>query len=157
MKVYIDRNNIQVELIRFRKKNRDFIVVGIFEVRQLFCFCLLNWAHCYARGVATVRWIAVHCARKRAFVYFIFQLTKNAGSYGIVPWIAIEGYNERLHRKKQHASSIHTIPSKNIAFIQVFFFESRNSKQYRSPNAIPRRTGSIILSFDLTRAIDWIQ
>ena len=28
--------------------------------------------------------------------------------------------------------------------------------QYRSPNAIPDQTGSIILSFDWTRAIDWI-
>ena len=37
-----------------------------------------------------------------------------------------------VHRKKQHASSIRTIPSKNIAFIQVFFFESSNSMQYRS-------------------------
>ena len=44
----------------------------------------------------------------------------------------VDGYNERVHRKKQRASSIHTIPSTNIAFIQVFFFELRNSMQYRS-------------------------
>ena len=40
--------------------------------------------------------------------------------------------NERVHRKKQHASSIRTIPLKNIAFIHVFCFESSNSMQYRS-------------------------
>ena len=65
------------------------------------------------------------------FIYF----TKNAGSYEIVGpllWIAIDGYNERVHRKKQHASSIHTIPSTNIAFIWVFFFDSKNAMQYRS-------------------------
>ena len=56
-------------------------------------------------------------------------------------------YNERVHRKKQHASSIRTIPSKHIAFIQVFFFESANSMQYRSP------TRQVLLSFDWTRAI----
>ena len=32
MKLYIERNNIQVELIRFRKKNRDFIDVRNFAV-----------------------------------------------------------------------------------------------------------------------------
>ena len=41
-------------------------------------------------------------------------------------------YDENVHGKKQHASSIRTIPSKNTAFIQVFFFESSNSMQYRS-------------------------
>ena len=38
MKVYIDRNNIEglpVELIRFRKKNSDFIAVGLFEVGKI--------------------------------------------------------------------------------------------------------------------------
>ena len=45
------------------------------------------------------------------------------------------------------ASSIHTIPSKNIAFIQVFFFESTNSMQYRS------QTRQGLLSFDWTRVI----
>ena len=62
---------------------------------------------------------------------FHFQLTNNADSYGIVNryrW----GFNERVHRKKQHASSIRTIPSKNIAFIHVFRFKSSNSMQYRS-------------------------
>ena len=44
----------------------------------------------------------------------------------------VNRYNERVHCKKQHASSIHTIPSKNIASIQVFLFESINSMQYRS-------------------------
>ena len=145
MKVYIDRNNIQMDLIRLRKK-----IVTLLPLESLkwdnFFLCLWNLAHCYPRGVATVRWRAVHCARTRAFVYFLFQLTKNADS--TVLWIAIDGYNERVHRKKRHASSIHTIPLKNIAFMQVFFFESRNSMQYRSPNAIPDQTGSIILSFD---------
>ena len=37
-------------------------------------------------------------------------------------------YNERVHRKKQHASSIHdSIQKINIAFIRVFFCESTNS------------------------------
>ena len=43
MKVYIERNNIQVELIRFRK-NSEFIAIANFEVgiyfrdrRALFC------------------------------------------------------------------------------------------------------------------------
>ena len=40
----------------------------------------------------------------------------------------MEYYCESLHHKKYHASSIHTIPSKNIAFIQVMFY----SMQYRS-------------------------
>ncbi len=35
MKVYIERNNIHVELIRFRK-NSDFIDVGNFEVGIYF-------------------------------------------------------------------------------------------------------------------------
>ena len=35
MKVYIERNNIQVELIRFRK-NSDFIAVGNVEVGIYF-------------------------------------------------------------------------------------------------------------------------
>ena len=35
MKVYIERNNIQVELIRFHKKS-DFIDVGNFEVGIFF-------------------------------------------------------------------------------------------------------------------------
>ena len=43
-----------------------------------------------------------------------------------------DGYNERVHRNKQHASSIRTIPSTNIAFIQVFCFDSSKSMQYRS-------------------------
>ena len=40
----------------------------------------------------------------------------------------MEYYCESLHHKKKHVSSIHTIPSKNIAFIQVMFY----SLQYRS-------------------------
>ena len=44
------------------------------------------------------------------FRLLLFQLIKNAESYGIVLSIAIDGYNERVHRKKQHASSIRTIP-----------------------------------------------
>ena len=73
-----------------------------------------------------------HCGRMKGFRLLVFQLTKNADSYGIVPWIVTDGCNECVHRKKQHASSIRMIPSKNIAFIQVFFFESSNSMQYRS-------------------------
>ncbi len=46
-KVYIARNNIHVELIRFRKKNSDFIDIGKFEVGPvvsrlpclLLCWC----------------------------------------------------------------------------------------------------------------------
>ena len=41
---------------------------------------------------------------------------------------AMEYYCESLHHKKYHVSSIHTIPSKNIAFIQVMF----DALQYRS-------------------------
>ena len=41
---------------------------------------------------------------------------------------AMEYYCESLHHKKYHVSSIHTIPSKNIAFIQVMFY----ALQYRS-------------------------
>ena len=75
----------------------------------------------------------VYSDRNNIQVELLFQLTNNADSYGIVlwVWIAIDGYTERLHRKKQHASSIRTIPSKNIAFIQVLFFEPSNSTQYR--------------------------
>ena len=40
MKEYIERNNRQVELIRFRKKNIDFIDVGIFEMGILSRPCL---------------------------------------------------------------------------------------------------------------------
>ena len=59
MKVYIERNNIQVELIQFRK-NSDFIAVGSFEVGNLSRpTCLWNWAHCYPWRVATVRCWAV--------------------------------------------------------------------------------------------------
>ena len=43
MKVYIERNNIQVELIRFRK-NSDFIAVKNFEVGIYFRD---QRAHCY--------------------------------------------------------------------------------------------------------------
>ena len=50
MKVYIERNNIQVELIRFRKK-RDFIDFGNFEVGIYFRD---RRAHCYPLRVATV-------------------------------------------------------------------------------------------------------
>ena len=49
MKVYIERNNIQVELVRFRK-NSDFIDVWNFELGIYF----RDWrAHCYPWRVAT--------------------------------------------------------------------------------------------------------
>ena len=50
MKVYIEMNNIQVELTRFRK-NSDFIAVGNFEVGIYFRD---RSTHCYPRRVATV-------------------------------------------------------------------------------------------------------
>ena len=54
MKVYIERNNIQMELIRL-PNNTEFIAVGNFEVGIYFCD---RRAHCYPRRVATVqfRW-----------------------------------------------------------------------------------------------------
>ncbi len=94
-------------------KIATLLPLEIFEVWQLFCLFMKLGS---LRGVATVRRRAVHCVRTRAFVYFIFQLTKNADSDGI-----------------------------------------ENSMQYRSPNAIPDQTWCIILSFDWTRAINWIQ
>ena len=45
MKLYIDRNNIQVELIRFRKKNSDFIAVAIF----------VKLENCYEIGLSAIR------------------------------------------------------------------------------------------------------
>ena len=54
-----------------------------------------------------------------------------------------------VHRKKQHASSIRTIPSKNIAFIQVFFLDSGNSMQYRSMLLLyPIHVERIVESFE---------
>ena len=50
MKVYIEKNNIQVALIRFRK-NRDFIDVGNIEVGIYF---RERRANCYPRRVANV-------------------------------------------------------------------------------------------------------
>ena len=70
-----------MELIRFRK-NCDFIASGIFAVGQLVCF--------YEIGLIAIREVSppsakgVHCARKRAFVYLLFQLTKHVDSYEIV-------------------------------------------------------------------------
>ena len=63
-----------------------------------------------------------------------------------------------MYRKKQHASSssIHTIPSKNIAFIQGFFFESRNVMQYHTPNAILDQTGSIVIRLESGHRLDRI-
>ena len=53
-KVYIERNNNkQVELIRFRKKNSDFIDVGNFEVGIYFCD-RARQAHCYPSATRTV-------------------------------------------------------------------------------------------------------
>ena len=92
MTVYIERNNIQVELLRFRKK-----------IATLFALQTLTW-ETFATDVfvklgsllsVTCRHRSVQCrgrtcARKawgrgsRAFVYLLFQLTKNADSYGIV-------------------------------------------------------------------------
>ena len=47
-----------------------------FEVGQLFCLFMKLGSLLSAR--------CRHCDRTRAFVYFIFQLTKNADRYGIV-------------------------------------------------------------------------
>ena len=47
MKVYSDWNNIQVEFIRFRKKNIDLISVEKFRVGQQFMkFCSLLYVSC---------------------------------------------------------------------------------------------------------------
>ena len=88
MKVYIDRNNIQVELIRFRKKIATLLTLESLQWDNFFCV--------YEIGLIAIREVSLpfgeepcNCARTRAFVYFIFQLTKNADSYGIVLWIAI--------------------------------------------------------------------
>ena len=55
MKVYIERNNVQVDLIRFRK-NSDFIYIGNFEMGIIISRlpCLRNWVHRYPGRVATV-------------------------------------------------------------------------------------------------------
>ena len=83
--------------------------------------------------------------RTGALVYFIFQLTKNADSYGIVLWIDIDGYNERVYRKKQHASSIHMIPSKISPSFRFSFSNRGIQGNIISPNAIPDQIGSIII------------
>ena len=89
MNVYIDRNNIHVELIRFRR-NSDFIAVGTFEVENFRDRCV------YEIGAIAIRemspafgeepwWTCTRNARgrgqARAFVYLLFQLTKKADSY----------------------------------------------------------------------------
>ena len=107
MKMYSDRNNIQVELIRLRKKISTKLHISIFNVRQQFMKLgsLLN-VRCRHRSV--------NCEPcKVFFLKFVYFFTKNADSYGI----ALDGYNERVHRKKQHAR---------------FLFESRNPIRYRS-------------------------
>ena len=48
MKVYIDRNNIHVELIRFRK-NSNFIAVGLFELENFRDRCV------YEIGLIAIR------------------------------------------------------------------------------------------------------
>ena len=52
MKVYIERKNVHVELIRFRK-NIDFINIENFEV-VMFATAVFYWAHCNPGRVATV-------------------------------------------------------------------------------------------------------
>ena len=42
MKMYIERNNIQVELIRLRNKNIDFIDVGNFLDRRVYEIGLID-------------------------------------------------------------------------------------------------------------------
>ena len=48
MKVYIDKKNVDVELIRFR----DFIDFAMFEVDLFFRYTCAHW---YPRRVATIR------------------------------------------------------------------------------------------------------
>ena len=67
--------------------------ISIFNVRQQFMKLgsLLN-VRCRHRSV--------NCEPcKFFFLKFVYFFTKNAECYGI----ALDGYNERVHRKKQHA------------------------------------------------------
>ena len=65
----------------------------------------------------------------------------------------IDGYTERVHRKKQHASSIRTIPSKNIAFIPVLFLDSSSSMLNVVIVAYSRRTHSRKFRTQITLAL----
>ena len=57
-KVHIARNNIHVELIRFRKKIAILLILETLKWELgpivLRLLCLRNWAHCYPGRVATV-------------------------------------------------------------------------------------------------------
>ena len=79
MKVYSDRNNIQVELIRLRK-NIDFSAVGKFQVGQQFIkLGSFLYMTCRHRSVKSVR--------KK----FLCQLTNNAQTYLWNSEFAIDG------------------------------------------------------------------
>ena len=53
MKVYIERNNIQVELIRLRNKCRLYWRWKLWSGKHSRPTCLWNWVHCYPWCVAT--------------------------------------------------------------------------------------------------------
>ena len=91
MKVYSDRNNIQLELIRLRK-DIDFSAVGKFQVWQQFIkLGSLSPPFAEERASRALRHTAVEQE-------FSFPANKQRRL-----WTAIDGYNERVHRKKQHA------------------------------------------------------
>ena len=90
MKMYIERNNIHVELIRLRRKIATLLPA---ETLKLENFCDRR---VYEIGLIAIRDVSPPfgaepwtCARKalgrgsRAFFYLLFQLTKNADRYGI--------------------------------------------------------------------------
>ena len=88
MKVYIDRNNIQVQLIRFRKKATLFPLESLkwnnFRDRVFMKLGSLLPVRCRHRSLKSrgpaleMRGVVVQA---RAFVYLIFQLTKYADRY----------------------------------------------------------------------------
>ena len=91
MKVYIDRNNIHVELIRFRK-NSDFIAVCLFEVENFRDRCVYDIGLIAIRGVSPPfgeePWT---CARtsggswsSKGFRLFAFPANKERTHYRIV-------------------------------------------------------------------------
>ena len=57
------------------------------------------------------------------YMHAITMLANLLGNLWSRNRIATDGYNERVHRKKQHASSIRTIPTKNIAFVASWTLE----------------------------------
>ena len=77
MKVYSDRNDIQVELIRLRKKRSTLLHISIFHVGQQFMkLGSLLYVRC--------RHSSVNCEPSRVCKKFIYLFTKNAESYEIV-------------------------------------------------------------------------